>query len=156
MMLTLTDVNFRTVSRIDIPTSGVISTAGAYSLGAATLAAPPFPGSLNFFNGDQSTLLKTVGGTITFKNFGSHAGDRISGSFSATVEDGNATSTPKASYLITANFDFVTGSYGPALPAATSGSHFGAPRGQRQLAGKLCRFWSISTRKCRQEARKRR
>jgi hypothetical protein len=111
----LTDANFRTVSRIDIPTSGVISTAGAYSLCTATGDAPLFPGSVNFFNGDQSTLLKTVGGSIRFTSFGVNAGDRISGSFSVTVEDGNDLAVPRASYFISAKFDFLTGSYGPIV-----------------------------------------
>jgi len=112
----LMDLNFMTVARIDIPTPGAVSSSGTYSLGTATAAAPAFPGSVNFFNGDQSTLLRTVGGTITFTNFGSNAGDRISGSFSLIIEDGNSASTANPSYSISANFDFITDSHGPVLP----------------------------------------
>ena len=76
-----------------------------------------FPdGTVNFFNGDQSTLLRTIGGTITFKNFGNNAGDRISGSLNLIIEDCNPASTPKPSYSIAADFDFITDSYGPVLP----------------------------------------
>jgi len=114
----MTDQNFKTVSRIDIPAGA--APAGVYSLGAATASTPAFPGSLYFFNGHQSTLLRTVGGTITFTSYGSNSGDRISGSFSAVVEDGGDPSTPKASYTVAANFDFVTDSYGPVLPAPAS------------------------------------
>jgi hypothetical protein len=113
----MTDQNFKTVSRIDIPAGAA---AGVYSLGAATAGTPAFPGSLYFFNGHQSTLLRTVGGTITFTSYGSNSGDRISGSFSAVVEDGGDPSTPKASYTVAANFDYVIDSYGPVLRAPAS------------------------------------
>ena len=116
----MTDQNFQTVSRIDIPPNALITPASVYSLGTATATGRLFPGNLYFLNGHPSTLLKTVDGTITFTSFGSNSGDRISGSFSAVVEDGNDPSTPKARYTIAADFDFVTDSFGPVLPAAPS------------------------------------
>jgi hypothetical protein len=125
----MTDPNFKTVSRIDIPAGTPLTSGGVYSLGPATAGTPAFPGNIYFFNGHQSTLLRTVGGTVTFRAYGSNSGDRISGSYSAVVEDGNDTSTPKASYTIAADFDFVTDSYAPVLPApgsatlAASGSY---------------------------------
>jgi len=114
----MTDQNFRTLSRIDIPAGAAISTGVSYSLAAGS--ASTFPGTVYFFNGHQSTLLRTVGGTITFQAYGRNVGDRVAGSFSARVEDGNDTATPKASYTIAASFDFVTDSYGPVLPAPVS------------------------------------
>ena len=114
----MTDQNFKTVSRIDVPTTGVIAPAVVYSLGEATATTPAFPGSIYFFNGHPSTLLRTVGGTITFKAYGSNSGERISGSYNAVIEDGNV--LPKARYNIAANFDFIAGSYGPVLPAPIS------------------------------------
>lgn len=114
----MTDPNFKPVIRIDIAPSASIAPSAVYSLGAATATTPAFPGSVYFFNTHQSTLLKTVGGTITFTSYGSNSGDRISGSFSAVIEDGNDPS--QANYTVAANFDFVTDSYGPVLPAPAS------------------------------------
>jgi len=101
----MTDPNFKTVSRIDIASGAVITPHVAYALGSAG-GAPAFPGNLYFFNGHQSTLLRTIGGSITFSRYDSDAGDRISGSYSAVVEDGNDPARP--SYIIAASFDFVT------------------------------------------------
>ena len=115
----LTDQNFKTVSRIDIAPDAAISTGTSYSLGALTAANRLFPGNIYFLNGYPSTRLTTVDGTISFTNFGANSGDRISGSYSAVVEDGNDSSTPKARYTIGANFDFTTDSYGP-VPNANS------------------------------------
>jgi hypothetical protein len=115
----LTDQNFKTVSRIDIAPGAAISTSTVYSLGAATAANRVFPGNIYFLNGHPSTLLHTVDGTISFTNFGANSGDRISGSYSAVVEDGNDSSTPKAHYTVSANFDFTTDSYG-TVPNASS------------------------------------
>ena len=113
----MTDQNFKTVSRIDIQPGAAISTAAVYSLGSATAANPAFPGAIYFLNGHPSTLLKTVDGTIRFTSFGGTSGDRISGSFSAVIEDGNDSATPKARYTVAANFDFATDSFGPTSPA---------------------------------------
>jgi len=115
----MTDPNFMTVARIDIPPNAAISTLSDYSLGA-TATAQVFPGNVYFLNGHPSTLLRTVDGTIRFTSFGGNTGDRISGSFSAVVEDGGDTSSPKARYSISANFDFTTDSYGSVTPAVPS------------------------------------
>ena len=106
----MTDPNYKTVSRIDIPT-GSVSAAGTYSLGAATPANPAFAGAIYFFNGHPSTQLSTVGGTITFSTLGSNPGDRVSGSFNATVQDG------ADSYTIAGSFDLSIGSSNLVLPA---------------------------------------
>ena len=113
----MTDPAYRTVSRVDISDPGAVVAGRSYSLGAATAEAPPFAGNLYVFNGHQSTLLQTVGGTITFDSFGITPGETISGSFRALVVDGGDSSTPKASYTIAASFSFTTGGYGPLLPA---------------------------------------
>lgn len=113
----MTDPNFKTVSRIDIVSGAAIAPHVAYSLGSSD-GAPAFPGNLYFFNGHQSTLLRTIGGSITFSRYGSNAGDRISGSYSAVVEDGNDPARP--GYIIAASFDFVTDSYGAVAPAPAS------------------------------------
>jgi len=108
-----TDTNFKTVSRIDIAPNAAISTSTVYSLGGATANNPAFPGMIYFLNGQTSSLLKTVDGSITFTAFGSNSGDRITGSYRAVIEDGNDSATPKARYTETVNFDYLTDSYGP-------------------------------------------
>lgn len=108
----LSDPNFKTISRIDIPAG--FSPAGTYSLGAAVPGVPAFPGALYFFDGHLSTLLHTVGGTITFTSFGSNTGDRVTGSFNALVADGGDS---EAGYSIAASFDFATGTSGAVVPA---------------------------------------
>lgn len=113
----MTDPEFRTVSRIDIPNPGAVAAGIVYSLGGATASAAAFPGTLYFFNGHPSTLLQTTGGTITFTAYGSNPGDTISGSFTAQILDGNDSATPKGSYTITVNFSYKNGSFGPATPA---------------------------------------
>ncbi len=111
----MTDPNFKTVSRIDIASGAAIAPETTYSLGAG---GNVFPGSVYFFNGRQSTLLRTIGGSITFSSYGSNPGDRISGSYSAVVEDGN--DPAGASYTIAASFDFATDSNAPVTPAPAS------------------------------------
>jgi len=108
----MSDPSFKTVSRIDIPPD--FSPAGTYSLGTAAPGAPAFPGAVYFFNGHLSTLMHTVGGTITFTSFGSSTGDRVTGSFNAVVADGG---DGQASYSIAASFDFATGTSGAVVPA---------------------------------------
>ena len=112
----MTDPEFRTVSRIDIPDPGAVATGVAYSLAGAS-GAPAFPGTVYLFNGHASTMLQTAAGSITFTSYGSNPGDLVAGSFSAVVVDGNDSATPKPSYTVAANFSFRTGGFGPILPA---------------------------------------
>lgn len=112
----MTDPDFQTVARIDIPNPSAVAAGVTYSLGAAG-GAPAFPGTAYFFNGHASTMLQTSAGTISFTSYGSNPGDLVSGSFSAVVVDGNDSATPKPSYSISANFSFKTGDFGPILPA---------------------------------------
>lgn len=109
----MTDSNFKTVSRIDIAPNAALNTGTVYSLGAATASNPAFPGMIYFLNGQTSSLLKTVDGTITFTAFGNNSGDRITGSYRAVIEDGNDSATPKARYTEAVNFDYITDSFGP-------------------------------------------
>ena len=113
----MTDPDFRTVARIDVLDPQAVSASGVYSLGSATPGPAPFAGSLYIFNGHQSTLLRTIGGTISFTAFGADSGSKISGSYSAIVEDGNDNTLPKATYTIAGTFDFALDSVGPVLPA---------------------------------------
>jgi mono/diheme cytochrome c family protein len=114
----LTDTSYKTLSRLDILPGAAISTGTSYSLAAA--APQAFPGELLFPNGHGSTQLRTVDGSISFSAFGSSPGARIAGSYSAIVEDGGDSASPKARYTIAASFDFVTGSDGPVVPAQGS------------------------------------
>lgn len=116
----LTDPDFKTVTRIDIPAG--MAAHGSYALGSAAPGTPSFPGAVYFFNGHQSTLLRTVGGTISFSSFGANPGDRVTGSFSALVEDGADSATPKATYTIAASFDFVNETSSAVLPAPAAAS----------------------------------
>jgi hypothetical protein len=124
----MSDPAFRNISRIDIAPGAAIIAQGGYTLGGTG----NFPGSVYFFDGHQSTLLRTTGGSITFNRYGSNSGDRISGSFSAVVEDGNDPS--KHSYTIAADFDFIVDASGPVLPAPASLALSGEPPYQAHCA----------------------
>jgi hypothetical protein len=115
----MTDPAFRTVSRIDISEPAAVSSGRVYSLAGASAGSPPFAGELYFFNGHQSTLLQTVGGTITFDSVGTNPGDTIAGSFKAVVADGNDGGTPKPTYTVAGNFSFTVGTSAAILPAPT-------------------------------------
>lgn len=110
----MTDPDYKTVTRIDIAPNVTIATGVSYPL----TGAGAFPGTVYFFNGHQSTLLRTVGGSISFTSFGNSAGQRISGSFSAVVEDGNDPARP--TYVIAGNFDLAADSEGAVTPAPAS------------------------------------
>jgi hypothetical protein len=110
----MTDPEYKTVSRIDIESPAAVSTGVSYSLGGAT-PGTRFPGSFYLFNGHQSTLLQTAGGSIIFSSFGANPGDAISGSFTAKILDGGDSSNPV--YTVSANFSFKAGGYGAILPA---------------------------------------
>jgi hypothetical protein len=116
----MTDPDFKTVSRIDIPAG--FTPSGTYALGGNPQGLPAFPGTVYFFNGHPYTLLSTVGGTITFSAFGANSGDRITGSFNATVSDGADSSTPRPTYSIAESFDFAAQSAGAVLPAPVAAS----------------------------------
>ncbi|MBU5612070.1 hypothetical protein [Geomonas azotofigens] len=125
----LNDPDYKTISRIDVAPGASITTQTTYSLGNG---GAPFPGSLYFLNGHPSTLLRTVGGTITFSRYGGNSGDRISGSYSAIIEDDNDPAKP--TYTIAAGFDFVVGSGGAVLSAPASLALAAQPVYQAQCA----------------------
>ena len=111
----MTDVEFRTVARIDIAHPAQVAAGASYSLGGTDAGLPSFPGTLHVFNGHPSTMLRTTGGTIAFTSYGTNPGEPVSGSFRATILDENT--APAASYTIAATFSYRTGEYGPILPA---------------------------------------
>ena len=106
----ITDPNYKTVTRIDIDPGAAVIPQVTYTLGN-TGATPAFAGNIYFLNGESSTLIRTVGGTITFTRYGGNVGDRVSGSYNAVIENDNDPAKP--TYTVSATFDFVTGSYGP-------------------------------------------
>jgi hypothetical protein len=110
----MNDPEYKTVSRIDIENPAAVSAGVSYSLAGAT-PGTPLPGTFYLFNGHQSTLLQTVGGSITFSAFGTNPGDTISGSFTARILDGGDSANPV--YTVSANFSFKAGGYGAILPA---------------------------------------
>ncbi|MCM0080463.1 cytochrome c [Geomonas sp. Red32] len=110
----VTDPNFRTVARIDVATPGQLATGTSYSLDPAA-SSYQFPGAVYFFNGHQSTLLKTVGGTISFTSLGTASGQAISGTFDAQVEDDSDPAKPV--YRVAASFSFASEGAGAILPA---------------------------------------
>jgi len=109
----LTDPAFRTTVRIDVDHASRLSANTTYALGST--AGTPFPGTLYFFDGHTSSLLQTVGGTITFTAFGTSGGAPVIGSFTATVKDGN--DSAGSTYTISADFSFAAGNGGPVTPA---------------------------------------
>lgn len=113
----LTDPNFQTVARIDISTPAAVFPGSSYSLGGAGQGSPSFPGAVYFFNGHTSTMLETIGGSITFTALGNNPGDAIAGSFTAQVQDNHDSARPKPVYTISASFSFNADASGPVLPA---------------------------------------
>ncbi|MBJ6748909.1 hypothetical protein [Geomonas anaerohicana] len=126
----LNDPDYKTISRIDFAPGTSVATQTSYALGNA--GGTPFPGNLYFLNGHPSTLLRTVGGTISFTRYGGNSGDRISGSYSAIVEDDNDPAKP--TYTIAAGFDFVVGTSSAVLPAPGSLALAAQPVYQAQCA----------------------
>jgi mono/diheme cytochrome c family protein len=112
----MTDPQFRTVARVDVPNPDAVAAGTVYSLGAAGGGNPSFPGTIYVFNGHPSTLLQTTGGTIAFTSYGTNPGDRVSGTFTAVIVDGND-ATFRESYTIAASFNYRMGDYGPVIPA---------------------------------------
>ncbi|GFO54378.1 hypothetical protein GMSM_13850 [Geomonas sp. Red276] len=109
----LTDPAFRTVARIDILTPQALLPGTSYQLAALPAERPAFPGAFYLFNGQQSTLLQTVGGAITFNSFGTDSGDRISGTFTATIQDGYDLTLSGPTYTIAGTFRFTLDTAGP-------------------------------------------
>lgn len=110
----MTDPDFATVFRIDISEPAKINGPGTYNVGGDTANHPKFPGEILIFNGQESTLLATTSGTVTFTSYGTHSGDVIAGNFAISVEDRNISSRPV--YSIKASFTFVLDSFGAIAP----------------------------------------
>jgi len=69
------------VFRIDIPKQDQIATGVSYPVGANSACDILFP------NGENSTLLTTVSGTIKFSSYGTQNGDVIAGDFDVYVKN---------------------------------------------------------------------
>lgn len=110
----MTDPDYKTVTRIDIAPGAAVAQGVTYPLAAGAAS----PAGILFLNGHGSTLMKTTGGSITFSRYGGNAGDRISGTFAAVVRDDGDPAQP--SYNIAGSFDFVCDSFGALLPAPAS------------------------------------
>jgi hypothetical protein len=111
----MTDPEFTTVFRIDIPQPAQLS-VGTYAIGGSAGNIPRFPGEILFFNGHKSTLLNTVSGTISFTAFGTHSGNLIAGNFAVQVADQNSTLLPRPLYAVEGNFSFALDTYGALVP----------------------------------------
>jgi hypothetical protein len=100
----MTDPDFTTVFRIDIPQPTQVSGPGSYAIGGDGATIPKFPGEILVFNGHKSSLLNTASGTITFTSYGKNAGEVLAGNFAITVEDQNSDTMPRPAYAIKGNF----------------------------------------------------
>lgn len=130
----MTDPQYRTVMRLEITAPDAVTPSSSYALGGSDPLLAPFPGAFQIFNGRSSTLLRTVAGSITFTSFGTGAGERIAGSFSATIEDGNDSTLPRGTYTVAGTFDLAMESYGGVLPAVPPVAADAAVRYQEKCA----------------------
>lgn len=115
----MTDPNFTTVFRIDIPQPTQVSGPVSYAIGGDRATIPKFPGEFLVFNGHNSSLLNTASGTITFTTYGKNSGEVLAGNFAITVEDQNSAILPRPAYAIKGNFSFVLNTFGALIPAAS-------------------------------------
>jgi hypothetical protein len=102
----VTDPNFADIFRIDILKPDQISASGTYSVGVSGNSSIS-PCDISFFNGEKSTLLNTVAGTVSFTSYGTNTGDLVSGTFVVQVENDGALMDPKPVYTINGSFSFL-------------------------------------------------
>jgi hypothetical protein len=110
----VTDINSRSVIRIDIPKAGTqlpvlnkpfsIEADGVYE---------KFPGIFSVLDGQQSSAKKVEKGTITFAP-DSVMSDHVSGSFEVILTDYDSLLVPVPKYSLKGVFSFRIGGYGPA------------------------------------------
>ncbi len=98
------DPNFVDIFRIDILKPTQITATGTYSVGENEDPAI-MPCNILFFNGEKSSLLKTVTGTVSFTSYGANTGDLVAGTFAVQVEDDGV--SPKLIKKICGSFTFV-------------------------------------------------
>ena len=114
----ITPDNSGDIFRIDFLQPSLISVnGGTYSIGDNN-EDPPFPGEIQFFNGNPTTFLHTKSGTITFTSYGPNSGDVVVGSFDVQVENQDPDAS-RLTYSIKGNFSFVVNSSGPFSPPST-------------------------------------
>jgi hypothetical protein len=109
----LTDINARTVFRIDVPKVGQlpqfnrsfsIESGGEYE---------QFPGTFYVLDGQQATRKKVESGVINFTPDSVMSG-HVSGSFDVTFSDYDSTLTPAPRYSLKGVFSFKMGESAPA------------------------------------------
>jgi len=110
----VTDINSRSVIRIDIPKTGTqlpilnkpfsIEAGGVYE---------KFPGTFSVLDGQQSSAKKVEQGTITFAP-DSVMSDHVSGSFEVILTDYDSSLVPVPKYSLKGVFSFRIGGYGPS------------------------------------------
>jgi hypothetical protein len=110
----VTDINSRTVIRIDIPKTGMdLPLLNRTFSFAAESPLDKFPGAFSVLDGQQSTRKKVEGGTISFTP-DSVMSDHVSGSFDVVFTDYDSTATPPPRYFLKGVFSFKMGGYGSA------------------------------------------
>jgi hypothetical protein len=102
----LTDPNFTDVFRINILQPAQIAATGSYSIGK-NAGSTISPCEILYFNGEKSSQLDTISGTITFTSYGVNTGDLVAGTFSAQIEDAGSPAEENPVYTIIGNFSFV-------------------------------------------------
>ncbi len=111
----LTDINSRTVLRIDIPKTDSVHLPDLnkpFSIEAGGLHEQ-FPGTFSVLDGLQSTAKKVEKGTIIFTQ-DSVMSDSVSGTFDVVLTDYDSSVSPAPKYLVKGVFSFKMGGYGPA------------------------------------------
>ncbi len=100
------DPDFVDVIRIDILKPEQITAPCTYIVGDTANAAIS-PCDIIIFNGEKSTMLNTVGGTVSFTSFGMKTGDVIAGAFTVQVEDDGSALDVKPLHTVCGTFSFV-------------------------------------------------
>jgi hypothetical protein len=102
----MNDPDFVDVIRIDLLKPEQIYAPRTYMVGEngnSTIS----PCDIIVFNGEKSTLLNTVGGTVSFSSFGMNTGDLVAGNFAVQVEDDGSALDVKPVHTISGTFSFV-------------------------------------------------
>ncbi|HUN54894.1 MAG TPA: hypothetical protein VMU29_07045 [Smithella sp.] len=119
------DVNSVSVIRIDIPVSESTPlpdiTGQNYSI-EANGAYQEFPGTFMVFNGQISTNLKVISGTISFTSNSTIDGI-VEGTFNVIMVDDGSTEVPLPQYRLVGTFNFEMGTYGPPNTAPSTASN---------------------------------
>lgn len=109
-----TDINARTVFRMDVPKKGSLlpSLNRSFSIEDGG-QYEKFPGTFSVLDGRQSSAKKVEKGTITFSSESVMA-EHVSGSFDLTLTDYDSSVSPAPKFYLKGVFNFKVGDYGPA------------------------------------------